>query len=283
MRVHCQECFTLVRPGSVTAYSGTTSKVTELIQSAEGTVGNADGGVAPDSILQFTNFKRGNQEMEDLKTSDLMKVLYQKAWSERSTFGQRDTKSRFPQIPQERRTGHEKKPRCSGTTSPLRLPEISTIGDSFTDRGLTRTCGNTTKHFVTVVGTKVYKMMDLSAFQRFINEPAELRSPGDSGENEQMEYTTENSQDVSKTLQPPKPISKCIRKSTLSKAAAPLYPKPESSLDIVMKGVALKKKDASTIIQPTPPAEPKPRKLVTQRRCARCARFSRALPRDQHA
>ncbi|KAL7847109.1 hypothetical protein SRHO_G00220890 [Serrasalmus rhombeus] len=183
--------------------------------------------------------------MEDLKTSDLMKVLYQKAWNERSTFGQRDTKSRFPEILQER---------------------ISTIGDSFTDRGLTRTCGNTTKHFVAVVGTKVNKMMDLSAFQRFINEPAELRSPGDSSENEQMEYTTENSQDVSKTLQPPKPISKCIRKSTLSKAAAPLYPKPESSLDIVMKGVALKKKDASTIIQPTPPAEPKPRKLVTQRR-----------------
>ncbi|KAL7847111.1 hypothetical protein SRHO_G00220910 [Serrasalmus rhombeus] len=112
--------------------------------------------------------------MEELKISDFMKVQYQRAWSERWMFGQRDAKSRFPQIHQERRTGHKKKPRCSGTTAPLRLPDISTIGDSFTDRGLTKTSGNTTKHFVTVVGTKVNKMMDLSVFQRFINEPAKL-------------------------------------------------------------------------------------------------------------
>ncbi|KAL6472895.1 hypothetical protein MHYP_G00190830 [Metynnis hypsauchen] len=109
-------------------------------------------------------------------------------------------------------------------------------------------------------------MMDLSAFQRFINEPAELRSPGDNSQNEQIQNTTEKNKDVPKKLQPPKPISRCITKSTLSKAAAPLYPKPESSLDIVIKGVALNKKDASTIIQPTPPAEPKPRKHMTQRR-----------------
>ena len=32
----------------MTAYSGTTSKETELIQAAEGTVGDADCGVAPD-------------------------------------------------------------------------------------------------------------------------------------------------------------------------------------------------------------------------------------------
>ncbi|KAL7887142.1 hypothetical protein AOLI_G00048630 [Acnodon oligacanthus] len=53
MRVHCQDCFTLARPtscywGSLTSYSGTTSKVTELNESVEGTVRNADRGVAPE-------------------------------------------------------------------------------------------------------------------------------------------------------------------------------------------------------------------------------------------
>ncbi|KAL7846747.1 hypothetical protein SRHO_G00217270 [Serrasalmus rhombeus] len=76
---------------------------------------------------------RSNQEMEELQITDLMKIQYQRAWNERWTFGQRDTNFRFPQIHQERRIGHEKKPRCSGTTASLRLPDIGNTGDSFTD------------------------------------------------------------------------------------------------------------------------------------------------------
>lgn len=207
--------------------------------------------------------------------------------------------SHVPLVIQVKRTGHEKKPLCSGFRGTTRPPAIDAVEGCLSLQGLERnnTEGSTT-HFPKVAGASCKRMdfPEIKTFRKQTREDAEI-SACLNCQNRKIEKatkrqhkistvtfpgnhdsSTQRNETVPRKLQPPNSCYRRVRGSSLSHSAAPVSIKPESSVDIMVKCEVQLKKDAPV---GNKTKDRKPAEEAMQQLCA--SRVIMRVPRHEAA